>query len=144
MSYTSQTYVDSLKESGTFTDAAQKEALRRSLRTAMNFLSPAALAFIRRTYVDMFDGDSEDYLTFLIEAEVKRQKNDLTATIGGELEGLSEAEFAERTRKVISESTAQIADDIAEKLRGVFSGATPPNPAATQGEEKEIPDGCWF
>ena len=69
VSYTSQTYVDALKEAGTFTAEAQKEAFRKSLDTATSILSPAAMNFIDEVY-----GDFKEYITPMIEAEVRKQK----------------------------------------------------------------------
>lgn len=67
--YTSQTYVDSLKTAGKFTEAAQKEAFQRACNSAVKSLSPAAAAFIQEIYSDV-----GEYITQRIEAEVRRQK----------------------------------------------------------------------
>lgn len=69
VSYTSQTYVDALKAAGIFTAEAQKEAFGKSLDTALSILSPAATAFVDEVY-----GDIKEYLSPLIEAEVRKQK----------------------------------------------------------------------
>ncbi len=73
---TSQTYVDSLKNSGAFTAEAQKEAFRKSYDSAVKCLSPAAAAFIEEIY-----GDVGEYITQRIEAEVRRQKNESPAAL---------------------------------------------------------------
>ena len=73
---TNQTYVDALKNAGTFTKEAQKVAAQRALAACMASISPAAQEFIEAAY-----GDIRDYLTTRIEAEVRRQKNEEAATI---------------------------------------------------------------
>ena len=69
VTYTSQTYVDALKQSNGFDKAAQAAALNLSLEKAEALLSTVALAALSRIY-----GDTEAYLTSRIEAEVRRQK----------------------------------------------------------------------
>ena len=69
VSCTCQTYVDSLKESKSFTKEAQAEAMSRSLNTAIQLLSPAALDFIKEVY-----GDTTEYLMPKIEASVREQR----------------------------------------------------------------------
>lgn len=76
VSYTSQTYVDALKAAGTFTAEAQKEAFKKSLDTAISILSPAAAQFIDEIY-----GDIKEYITPMIEAEVRKQKIEAPTTI---------------------------------------------------------------
>lgn len=71
VSYTSQTYVDSLKAAGKFTKEAQKEALEKSLATAIGILTPAATNFIEETY-----GDIKAYIMPMVEAEVRKQKHE--------------------------------------------------------------------
>lgn len=66
---TSQTYVDSLKNAGEFTVEAQKEAAKKALHACLVSISPAAKEFIRMLY-----GEIDEYLTTLIEAEVRNQK----------------------------------------------------------------------
>lgn len=69
VSVTSQTYVDSLKASGSFDKDAQIEAAQMALTAAVKALSPAAKEFIETMY-----GDLTEYLTNRIEAEVRNQK----------------------------------------------------------------------
>ena len=66
---TNQTYVDSLKKSGSFDEAAQKEAFNRTMNAIMTILSDDA-----KEYITEATGDLNTYLTQLIEAEVARQK----------------------------------------------------------------------
>ena len=97
VSCTSQTYVDALKEKGEFTLEAQKEALQRSLDTVKQILSPAALEFINDVY-----GDFVEYVTPLIEAEVRKQK---TSTTSGTSK---DKEIAESTTATVAASTAAV------------------------------------
>lgn len=69
VSATSQTYVDALKQAGTFTPEAQKEAAQKALVACLASISPAAQEFIESAY-----GDIKEYLTTKIEAEVRKQK----------------------------------------------------------------------
>jgi len=64
--YTSQTYVDALKDSGDFTVDRQKQAFKLAMEQAKSLLSKDALHFL-----DMAYGDATAYLTSQIEAEVK-------------------------------------------------------------------------
>lgn len=72
VSYTSQTYVDSLKAAGKFSKEAQQEALQKSLTAAIGILTPAAASFIEETY-----GDIKTYILPMVEAEVRKQKLEL-------------------------------------------------------------------
>ena len=65
----SQTYVDSLKASGSFDEDAQKKALALALAACVDSLSQSAQDYIQKTY-----GDVSTYLTTMIEAEVRAQK----------------------------------------------------------------------
>lgn len=66
---TNQTYVDSLKKSGSFDEAAQKEAFNRTMNAIMTILSDDA-----KEYITEATGDLNTYLTQLIEAEVNKCK----------------------------------------------------------------------
>ena len=66
---TNQTYVDALKNTGSFTKEAQQEAAQKALETCLASISPAAQSFIEAAY-----GDIREYLTTRIEAEVRAQK----------------------------------------------------------------------
>lgn len=66
---TNQTYVDSLKKSGSFDEAAQKEAFNRTMNAIMTILSDDA-----KEYITEATGDLNVYLTQLIEAEVNKRK----------------------------------------------------------------------
>lgn len=73
---TSQTYVDALKQAGTFTKEAQAEAAQKALTACMASISPAATAFIEEAY-----GDLKAYLANKIEAEVRKQKVEAPAVL---------------------------------------------------------------
>ena len=66
---TNQTYVDSLKKSGSFDEAAQKEAFNSTMNAIMTILSDDA-----KEYITEATGDLNTYLTQLIEAEVNKRK----------------------------------------------------------------------
>ena len=69
VTYVSQTYVDELKKSGTFTEENQKIAIEKALEVAKQQLTQQALDFISTAY-----GDITQYLTSLLVAEVRNQK----------------------------------------------------------------------
>lgn len=66
---TNQTFVESLKKSGSFDEAAQKEAFNRTMSAVMAILSDDA-----KEYITEATGDLNIYLTQLIEAEVNKRK----------------------------------------------------------------------
>lgn len=78
VTFTSQTYVDNLKNSGTFTVENQKEAFNKAMNKAVEILSAEAKEYLTKAY-----GDLTNYLTTKIEAEVRNQK--FTAILTGEL-----------------------------------------------------------
>lgn len=69
VSATNQTYVDALKKAGSFDAEAQKHALNMTLTAVMSVLGKDAIEYLTAIY-----GDLTGYLTTLIEAEVKAQK----------------------------------------------------------------------
>lgn len=69
VSATNQTYVDALKKAGSFDAEAQKHAFEMTLNAVMNVLGNDAIEYLTAIY-----GDLTGYLTTLIEAEVKAQK----------------------------------------------------------------------
>ena len=64
--HTAQTYVDALKQSDTFDEANQKEALSKVVAAAKQQLSASANEFVESVY-----GDVNQYLETKIEAEIK-------------------------------------------------------------------------
>lgn len=64
-----QTYVDALKEQNVFDEAAQKEAFNMAMEAAKASLSASAKQFVEENI-----GDLTEYLTTLIEAQVRSQK----------------------------------------------------------------------
>lgn len=69
VSATNQTYVDALKKAGSFDAEAQKHAFDMTLTAVMSVLGKDAIEYLTAIY-----GDLTSYLTTLIEAEVKAQK----------------------------------------------------------------------
>ena len=69
VSATNQTYVDALKKAGSFDAEAQKHAVEMTLSAVMNVLGKDAIEYLTAIY-----GDLTNYLTTLIEAEEKAQK----------------------------------------------------------------------
>lgn len=66
---TNQTYVDSLKKSDSFDEAAQKEAFNRTMNAVLAILGDDA-----KDYIQQATGDLNTYLTQLIESEVNKHK----------------------------------------------------------------------
>ena len=69
VTYTSQTFVDTLKKEGKFDKDKQQEALNKSLDKAISLLSEPAKKALEDIYRDL-----GAYLTSKIEAEVRSQK----------------------------------------------------------------------
>lgn len=69
VTYVSQTYVDTLKASDSFTPENQKEALQKAMEKAQAMLSAEAIEFLEEAY-----GDLRAYLETKIEQEVRNQK----------------------------------------------------------------------
>ena len=74
---TSQTYVDALKQSGTFTLENQREALSKAVASAKAQLTQGASEFLETAY-----GDVNKFLTEKIEAEVKSLSNGVAVLEG--------------------------------------------------------------
>ncbi len=79
VTYTSQTYVDALKNSGNFTKENQEEALQKAVEQAEKLLTAEARAFLEKAY-----GDLNAYLVSRIEAEVRVQKQQAGTIVLGE------------------------------------------------------------
>ncbi|WP_217958716.1 hypothetical protein [Acutalibacter muris] len=78
VAYTSQVYVDKLKETGQFTKENQQEALGIAVAQAKNLLTAEAITYLQTAY-----GDLNEYLKSRIEAEVRNQKMGVgTLTLG--------------------------------------------------------------
>ena len=67
-----QTYVDSLKGKDAFTADAQKEAYERALKAIKSSLPEEAITYLREVYTDL-----DAYLQVKIEAEVKKNKEEV-------------------------------------------------------------------
>ena len=66
---TNQTFVKSLKQSGTFDDAAQKRAFQLTFDSVMGLLTDEAKAYLCEIYADL-----SAYITTKIEASIKAAK----------------------------------------------------------------------
>lgn len=77
VTYTSQTYVDQLKNSKSFSKENQKAALQKAVEKARDLLTEDARKFLEEAY-----GDLNEYLISKIEAEVRRQKNEEPLAVG--------------------------------------------------------------
>ena len=66
---TNQTYVNSLKEQGSFDKEAQKFAFEKTYSAIMNILTDDA-----KDYIASITNDTKTYLTQLIEAEVNKNR----------------------------------------------------------------------
>lgn len=64
-----QTYVDALKQQGSFDKAAQEEAFKRVYETVLLSLSEEAYEYLNNIF-----GDLQTYITAQIEAAVKEHK----------------------------------------------------------------------
>ena len=69
VTYTSQTYVDALKKSDSFSKENQEEALNMAVEKAKSLLTAEAIVFLEEAY-----GDVTEFLKTNIEAEVREQK----------------------------------------------------------------------
>lgn len=69
VTYTSQVYVDKLKETGEFTKENQEWALKVAIAKAKTLLTEEAIKYLEGAY-----GSLERYLEGRIEAEVRNQK----------------------------------------------------------------------
>ena len=65
-----QTYVDSLKESGSFTEEAQQEAFNKARKTAIELMGETAKNVLTETY-----GDVNSWIDNKIESYVSKFKN---------------------------------------------------------------------
>ena len=65
----SQTYVDSLKASGSFDEEAQRTALTKAKEAALSQMNEEVVDYITTTY-----GDLDNWLTTQIEATIHQEK----------------------------------------------------------------------
>lgn len=69
--YTSQTFVDALKEANAFDVEKQKEALDKALKKSLKMMSGTTIDFLKNTY-----GDVNEWITTRIEETIKQNKKD--------------------------------------------------------------------
>lgn len=113
VTYTTQTFVDSMKKNGVFDAEAQAEALQKSLDKTLALLSEVAKSALEEIY-----GDLNEYLTVRIEAEVKNQKGTPTAVLnvtGTASESKDEPDDSGRSAQLITELLGLSSDALKEK-----------------------------
>lgn len=81
VAYTTQTYVEALKNSATFTPENQKEALNKAVDKALGMMTESAAHFLDNAY-----GDAAGYLAAKIEEEIRKQKNEGTLLLSSAIE----------------------------------------------------------
>ena len=114
VTYTTQTFVESMKKNGVFDAEAQAEALQKSLDKTLALLSEVAKSALEDIY-----GDINEYLTVRIEAEVKDQKGTPTAVLSvtetDKKEDGDVADTSGRSAQLISELLGMSLDDLKAK-----------------------------
>lgn len=113
VTYTTQTFVESMKKNGIFDAEAQSEALQKSLDKTLALLSEVAKNALEEIY-----GDLNEYLTVRIEAEVKNQKGTPTAVLnvtGTDTESKDEPDDSGRSAQLITELLGMSSDALKEK-----------------------------
>ena len=113
VTYTTQTFVESLKQNGVFDAEAQAQALQKSLDKTLVLLSEVAKTALEEIY-----GDLNEYLTVRIEAEVKSQKGTPTAVLNVTStvpEQNEESDDNEKSAQLISELLGMSSDALKEK-----------------------------
>lgn len=113
VTYTTQTFVESMKSNGVFDAEAQAEALQKSLDKTLALLSEVAKNTLEEIY-----GDLNEYLTVRIEAEVKNQKGTPTAVLnvtGTATESKSDPDDSERAAQLITDLLGMSSDALKEK-----------------------------
>lgn len=68
---TNQTFADELRESGTFTEEKQKEALQKSLTAALSMMNKSMIKFLEKEFNDV-----EAWIVAKIEAACKANKTE--------------------------------------------------------------------
>ena len=126
VTYTSQTYVDALKNSGTFTKENQEEALAKAVDTAKGLLTAEAKTFLAEAY-----GDLNEYLKTNIEAEVRMQKKADTDIAIGPITAVAPGEPSDVTA-VAAATAAATAATVAQTA---IAQATSPE---EQGEGEDM------
>ena len=139
VSRTNQTYVDTLKKSGTFTKENQQEALGMAIKEAVNLMTHETINFLKEAY-----GDMNDYLVSQIEAEVRKQKLAEPLMLGAPVEVVMEAQGSTDTEAVAaaaaaaaSAAVAQVASTLHSEARPLSTDAQGENPPAAPDTPQE-------
>lgn len=117
VTYTSQTYVDTLKKDGIFNKEAQVEALQKAKDKALALLSESAKDVLAQIY-----GNLDDYLETMIEAQVRVQKQDAPTTLGVPVEAI---ESVKESPDVTSVAAATAAATSAAVVQSAIPQAPP-------------------
>ena len=131
VTYTSQTYVDTLKKDGIFNKEAQMEALQKAKDKALALLSESAKDVLAQIY-----GSLDDYLETMIEAQVRVQKQDSPATLGVPLEAI---EGVKESPDVTSVAAATAAATAAAVVQSAIPQTPPAQAPGGPQEGREAP-----
>lgn len=138
VSRTNQTYVDTLKKSGTFTKENQQEALGMAIKEAVNLMTHETTNFLKEAY-----GDMNDYLVSQIEAEVRKQKLNESVLLGAPVESVMEARESPDPVAVAVAAASAAATAATAATAQVAAGqsiATDPAPATADAPQTTEPD----
>ena len=131
VTYTSQTYVDTLKKDGIFNKEAQMEALQKAKDKTLALLSESAKDALAQIY-----GSLDDYLETMIEAQVRVQKQDAPATLGVPLEAI---EGVKESPDVTSVAAATAAATAAAVVQSAIPQAPPAQAPNGPQDGREAP-----
>ena len=135
VSRTNQTYVDTLKKSGTFTKENQQEALGMAIREAVNLMRHETINFLKEAY-----GDMNDYLVSQIEAEVRKQKLAEPLTLGAPVEAVMEVRESPYPVAVAVAAASAAATAATAQVAAARNSATDPAPATADAPQTTEPD----
>lgn len=128
VSQTNQTYVDTLKKSGTFTKENQQEALGMAIKEAVNLMRHETIAFLKEAY-----GDMNDYLVSQIEAEVRKQKLAEPLMLGAPVDAVMEVRESPDPVAIATAAASAAATAAAQVAR---TAALEAQPAATEAQNE--------
>lgn len=131
VSRTNQTYVDTLKKSGTFTKENQQEALGMAIKEAVNLMTHETINFLKEAY-----GDMNDYLVSKIEAEVRLQKQNDPAMLSVPLEAIgSVTESPSTTAVAVAAASAAATVAATEAVRQTTASTPPESPVEAPAKQ---------
>ena len=134
VSRTNQTYVDTLKKSGTFTKENQQEALGMAIKEAVNLMTHETINFLKEAY-----GDMNDYLVSQIEAEVRKQKLAEPLMLGAPVEAVMEVrESPDPVAVAVAAASAAATAATAQVAAGQHSAPGPAPDTADAPDRKSV------